>query len=112
MRDIITILTQIRRPKLLSRAARLGQVNYCRAKHLPKDLGRIDGLPRGGLVMRLAALEDELDRARRAGDAAYTVERHVQVLIALLAEAQPLLADHAARKSKSPALKRAELVLV
>lgn len=112
MRDVLTILTEIRRPKLLTRAARFGQVNYRRNKHLPKDIGATDHLSRGALVMRLAGLEDELNRARRAGDAEYSVERHVHVMVALLAEAQPLLDDQAARKSKRPAQNRTGLALV
>lgn len=93
MPDIPAALKRLRRPRLLIRAARIGLEEYNR----DRDLGRLMRLAAppsperalDGLIHAEAALE----QSRRDGDAAYSVGRHVEVLIALIAEAR--LAAHA-----------------
>ena len=76
----------LRRPRLLIRAARAGQGAWRRDRDLPRLLGNAT-LPGAATVMRLLRAEEAwLDRARREGHGAYSLERHVAVLIALLAE--------------------------
>lgn len=76
----------LRRPRLLLCAARHGMADYRRdrdlARLLPPDPG-----PRR-VVAALAEAEAAQERARRAGTAGYSCLRHVDLLIALLAEMQ------------------------
>ena len=88
MTDFRTLLAEIRRPRLLMRAARLGLCDYRRER----DLRRlVDGTASPEVtVPRLIEVEEKLEATRVAGDASYSVARHIDVLIALLAEAQLL----------------------
>jgi len=86
----LSILKSLRRPRILVRAARFGLHDYCRER----DLKRLMHLPftpapekaLDGLIVQ----EEALEATRKAGDASYSVARHVEVLIALLAEASLL----------------------
>ncbi|MRX50125.1 hypothetical protein GI374_06610 [Paracoccus sp. S-4012] len=81
-----------RRPRLLVRAARAGLAHWRRELDLPRLL--MTGLlpPPGAALARLEAEEERLDEARRARAADYGLERHLAVLIALLAERAALAA--------------------
>ena len=72
------------RPRLLIVAARYGVEEYRRNRDLPRLLGPAAALP--DVVCRLEELEQRLEDARRAGDPGWSCLRHVEVLIALLAE--------------------------
>jgi hypothetical protein len=86
MTDLTTFLTQIRRPKLLVRAARMGLQTY-RAE---RDLSAVFSTDarRGDRVRSLIEREQQLEDGRLSGDSAYSIQSHVGVLIALLAEAR------------------------
>lgn len=87
MKDIQSLLNSLRRPGLLIRAARHGAAEYRRDVHLPRHLG-YRKLPRSGpALVRLMEIEEDMNTRRRAGDASYSLERHVDVLIALMGEA-------------------------
>ena len=87
MQDVHSRLTLLRRPRILARAARLGAQNYCRQRDLRRILG-YGVLPRpGAAVMQLLDMESALNTARKAGEAGYSLIRHVDVLIALSGEA-------------------------
>jgi hypothetical protein len=73
MTDLTRPAQNLTRPRLLMQAARSGL-----------DLGP------GPALDRLISIEAGLEATRRAGDAAYSVATHVDVLIALLAEARAL----------------------
>ena len=92
MHDILGQVEQIRRPRLLIRAARIGAQDYHREGCLRSLLGA--GLPqRGAAALRhLLDIESELDAQRRMADARYSVARHLEVLIALIGEARLLRA--------------------
>ena len=45
MQDVLTILQQLQRPRLLMRAARIGAMDYRRSAQLPRLLG-YDQLPK------------------------------------------------------------------
>ncbi|NDW52249.1 hypothetical protein G0Q00_02360 [Aliiroseovarius sp. PrR006] len=84
------MLKSLRRPRLLVRAARFGLSEYDRDKDL-KKLMKTNSTPSpaqavDGLLIAEAQLED----TRKSGDASYSCARHVEVLIALLAELQLL----------------------
>lgn len=95
MQDIHSLLAALHRPRLLMRAARIGAQDYRRDGHLPRLLG-YGILPRHGeALMRLVDIEAELERQRSANDTAYSLVRHVDVLIAIVGEARALRASQA-----------------
>ena len=77
---------QLRRPGLLVRAARAGLEHYDRARALKRLLHAERPPSPEKAVDRLAAAEAGMEDARTSGDAAYSVVRHVELLIALMAE--------------------------
>lgn len=90
MSDLITLVNALRRPRLLIRAARFGLSDYNRDSSL-KRLARTPTLPSPkGAVNSLLGVEAELEDARTKGEASYSVARHIEVLIALIAEARLL----------------------
>ena len=92
MKDILAMLNSLNRPRLLIRAARAGADEYRREQHLKRHLG-YGPLPRSGpALMRLMELEDDLNRQRRTSDAAYSLVKHVDILIAMMGEARVLRA--------------------
>jgi hypothetical protein len=92
MQDILGRVESLKRPPLLVRAARFGLDDYNRAGQLPRLL-RCLAPPRSGeAVLRLLDLEAELEDLRHERAAEYSVARHVEVIIALMAEARLLRA--------------------
>lgn len=88
MHDLMTMLSTLRRPRLLIRTARLGAQDYRRDRHLQRLLG-YGALPRpAAALMRLMEMERALDDQRRDDDAGYSLPRHLDVLIALMGEAR------------------------
>ncbi len=105
MIDILNRLDRLRRPRLLIRAARIGAEDYRRDIHLPRLLGH-GGLPRHiKALSHLMEIEAALDANRRAQEANYSMIQHVEVMIAVIAEARILRASQAAllREAKQPA---------
>lgn len=88
MSDFRNCLDGLHRPRLLVRAARHGLADYRR----DRDLRRLVGLtPQAGArqtLTRLMQEEARIEATRRAGCASYSPARHVDVLIALIAEAR------------------------
>ncbi|KIC48690.1 DUF6477 family protein [Tateyamaria sp. ANG-S1] len=92
MQDILTMLSTLRRPRLLMRAARIGAEDYRRGAHLPRLLG-YGQLPRhGAALMRLIEIEGELNAQRMTDDSSYSLLRHIDILIAIVGEARILRA--------------------
>ncbi|MCF6231924.1 MAG: DUF6477 family protein [Rhodobacteraceae bacterium] len=90
MQDVLSILNSLRRPRLLIRAARVGAQDYSRKRHLQRLLG-YGPLPRTvAAIMHLIELERGMNDARKDGDAGYSLPRHLDVLIAIMGEAQLL----------------------
>lgn len=94
--DALTLmdeLSAIRRPLLLLRTARHGTVDYNRATDLRRIL-RTPATPRPGLATVRALIELEArhenlrTRAPQDGGDPWRAARHIEVLIALIAEAQ------------------------
>ena len=48
-------------------------------------------MPPETALKRLLSVEDGMEATRRAGDASYSIARHIEVLIALMAEARVVL---------------------
>ena len=96
MTDIRTLLSTLQRPRLLIRAARHGVLDYRRDRDLRRLIGAVV-LPAPGMaVPRLLSEEAHMETIRCAGDAAYSITRHIDVLIALMSEARLLPRDIAA----------------
>ncbi|GGH25461.1 hypothetical protein SAMN05444007_103232 [Cribrihabitans marinus] len=96
MQDLMTMLSTLRRPRLLIRAARFGAQDYNRDRHLQRVLG-YGALPRpAAALMRLMELERGLDDQRKQEDAGYSLTRHLDLLIAMMGEAQLLAASRTA----------------
>ena len=92
MQDILSMLSALRRPRLLMRAARIGAEDYRRSAHLPRLLG-YGQLPRhGAALMRLIEIEGELNAQRVSDDSSYSLLRHIDILIAIVGEARILRA--------------------
>ncbi|QBF31725.1 DUF6477 family protein [Thalassococcus sp. S3] len=98
MQDLIGMMAQLRRPRLLIRAARLGADDYRRERHLQRLLG-YGGLPRSGTALiRLMEMERALNAQRKEDDASYSLTRHLDILIAMMGEARILRASQAERQ--------------
>lgn len=75
----------IRRPRLLTRAARAGAALYKRERDLARLLPKVFGKG-SGVLAAIRAAEALCEHERRAGAASYSVSRHVSLLAALVAE--------------------------
>lgn len=84
----LTVLTELRRPRLLVRAARIGLGDYDRRATLRRLLPIGHDGCQWDVFEHLAEVEARLDSMRVEGEATYSVARHVEVLIALVAEAR------------------------
>ncbi len=93
MQDLLTQIAALRRPRLLIRAARIGAQTYRREARLPRLLGYGVTLRLGPTLMRLMALEAEMNDRRENGDAGYSIAVHVDLLIAIMGESQLLRAQ-------------------
>ena len=82
MRLISQTRTSIRRPKILLQAARICAKGYRREIMLPALLGT----SRTKVVDLLSAKELALEEDRRAREASYSAQAHVEVLSALISE--------------------------
>lgn len=81
-------LASLKRPRLLVRAARLGLPEFNREKSL-RRIFQNESFPGPGQAFeKLMMLEDGMDRARREGGGIYSPARHVELLAALISEAQ------------------------
>ncbi|MCU0827506.1 MAG: DUF6477 family protein [Tabrizicola sp.] len=89
MSDIRILLANLRRPRLLMHAARFGLSDYRRDRDL-RRLVQASGSPED-TVPKLLSVEERLEATRLNGDASYSAARHIDVLIALLAEARLLM---------------------
>lgn len=88
MTQAAAIPADLRRPRLLVNAARHGIASYRRERDLRRLL---ETAPSPEIALpRLLSEEERLEQTRRAGDATYSVMRHIEVLSALMAEARLL----------------------
>lgn len=90
MSDIMRLFAALRRPRLMIRAARLGISDYRRERDLRRLLGFSASPTPEQALPALMEAEAEAEAIRAAGDATYSVTRHVDLLIAMMAEARML----------------------
>jgi hypothetical protein len=88
MTDLAAALGALRRPKILIRAARAGIVDYRRDRDLKRLLRVTRSAPPQQAIGSLLREESRLEATRAAGEATYSIQRHVAVLTAILAEAR------------------------
>jgi len=88
MTDFRILPASLRRPRLLIRAARHGIQDYRRERDLRRLIGRTSTPSSEAALAQLMSEEERTELTRRAGDAAYSITRHVELLIALMAEAR------------------------
>ena len=88
MTDFRTLLSNLRRPRLLICAARCGLDDYRRDRDLKRIV--VGNAPQERQVSRLFWEEEQIEQVRCSGDASYSVARHIEVLIALMAEVRLL----------------------
>lgn len=86
MTELTQRISEMRRPGLLMRAARAGLVDYDRGRDLPRLLRQIEPPSPTAAVDFLLTAEARAEEARVSGGAAYSVSRHIDLLIALLSE--------------------------
>lgn len=86
MRDITTDLANLRRPRLLINAARFGLSDYRRERDLKRVIAPAHPSP--ALLDQLFCTESAIEAERQRGAASYCAARHIEVLVALLAEAR------------------------
>ncbi len=90
MKDLMGALTSLRRPRLLIRAARFGLRDYNRDRDLRRLVRSEETMAPSAAVSTLLVEEARLEDTRRRGDAAYSPAKHVEILVALIAEARLL----------------------
>lgn len=90
MTDLASQIDALRRPRLLIRTARFGLAEYRRTPALRRLFATTGAHSPAQVVAVLLAREAEQEARRITGDAAYSVARHVELLIALMAEARHL----------------------
>lgn len=86
MTDFSIYINRLNRPKLLVRAARHGLGDYDRRRDLRRIAGR-DGVPGSQRVLEtLIEQEKEIEAIRKDRCATYSIARHIELLVALIAE--------------------------
>jgi hypothetical protein len=83
-------LADLRRPRLLIRAARHGLHDYRRDRDLRRLIAPEAAHSSERAVAELMAAEHESEAERQRGEDGYSLTRHIELLIALMAEAQLL----------------------
>ncbi len=92
MTELRSHIARLQRPRLLIQAARLGLPDYRRDRDLRRLIGMVAAPPPTS-VARLLEAEDEVEEGRKTGATGYNAVRHVDLLIALMAEARLLPRD-------------------
>ncbi len=90
MIDFAATLTELRRPKILIRAARAGVPDYRRDRDLKRLVLDPKGAEPRNPMLPLLTEEHRLESNRTNGGATYNIQRHVAVLTAIIAEARLL----------------------
>ncbi len=90
MTNLKNALESIHRPKTLMRAAKSALGNYDRSTGLQRLLGKSDKIRPEDALRELLPLEQDCETRRQTGRIAYSVARHLEVMVAIIAEASLL----------------------
>ncbi len=93
MHDHTMLLSDLKRPRTLIRAARIGLADYRREIHLNRFITAIPLPTVNDATEQLLELEDRTNAQRLNDDMTYSVKQHVEILIALMGEARLLSAS-------------------
>lgn len=100
MSNVTQLVNALRRPRLLLQAVKHGLIDYDRNRTLRRLL-RSPVLPEPRAAAAALLLTEEfMETARLNGDASYSAARHIEVLVALIAEAREIAAQ-AAREDRA-----------
>ena len=90
MLDLNSLLSNLKRPKFLVQTARISLESYQRDRDISRVLG-VTKLPKTGeAILLLLEEEKEQNQQRRERAAFYSYARHIEVLTAIMAEAELL----------------------
>ncbi len=92
MLDIQTRIRRLQRPNLLIQAARFGLEDYNRGPFLRRVLNTEKVLKPVEALIQLLELEAIINDERTTKQATYSIARHVDILIAIIAEAETMRA--------------------
>lgn len=90
MTKAIATLSNIKRPKLIIRAARSGTSQYQRSRFIKQYPSLSPKHSSETFLNRLLIEENEINQSRHNDDPAYNVRKHIAVLTAILAEANSI----------------------
>lgn len=90
MKDVLSLVQSLTRPRLLIRAARHGLQDYSRDRTLSRLIGAAPGSMPLEVLPKLVEVEATMEDARKNDDGSYSVARHIELLIALIAESRLL----------------------
>ena len=90
MKDLYSFIAKLRRPRILVRAARHGLGDYNRKRDLARLTGQSTKTRSAAIVENLIAQEEQLEEFRRRGDSTYRAAKHIELLVALMAECRLL----------------------
>ena len=93
MKHLRNPLESLRRPRLLINAARFGLSDYDREAVLARILGRPALKDDRFYLNELLELEATQNDKRLARDAQYSIARHVDLMVALIAEDQAMTTE-------------------
>lgn len=88
MSDVLSKINQLKRPPILVRAAKEGALRYNRVRCLRRLTGEDVPLKNPQVLEQLLEMEGVCNDQRQTENAQYSVVRHVELLIALIGEAQ------------------------
>lgn len=90
MKDLYGFLANLRRPRILVRAARHGLGDYNRKRDLSRMTGQSTKTRSAAIVENLIAQEEQLEEFRITGDSTYRSAKHIELLVAIMAECRLL----------------------
>lgn len=93
MAEISTQLSNLRRPRLLVSAARHGLSDYRRSRDLRRIAGHSLSTSPRAVVAQLLDQEEQIEQTRLARDGTYSANKHVELLVALMAESRVLTSE-------------------
>jgi hypothetical protein len=93
MLDIMSVVQNLKRPRVLVRAAKAGAEDYRRERHLGRHIATATMPKTGDALLQLIELEKQANAARLENAATYSLVDHVDIMIALIGEAQLLRAS-------------------
>jgi hypothetical protein len=86
MTDLLTLVSELRRPRILIRAARAGVTGYDRNRDLKRVMRVAEPPSPERALSALIAAEAAVEETRKAGAATYSFTRHIELLIAMIGE--------------------------